>query len=181
MRFDDIKSNPILQQLIPRPDDQRSGLLSPTRLGDSQQLYKPANVFNSTNPNSHTTTAGGRNFNCPFVEDKSLVYETKDNAYLSSNQNSKHISFIHSGRSNSGTIKKQEMENSCLEDIWKAKVQKLGWSQRAALQLQASWARSTLGHYNRYINNFVEFCHGRDVRFPPDESDSAIFATFCVK
>ena len=38
-------------------------------------------------------------------------------------------------------------------------------------ELQASWARSNLLQYNRYINNFLQFCHERGVRFPPDEPD----------
>lgn len=73
------------------------------------------------------------------------------------------------------------MENIRLEDIWKRRLKASGWSDRASVQLRASWAKSTLGQYNRHVRSFANFCDSNGYVFPPDRGNTAVFADFFCK
>lgn len=70
------------------------------------------------------------------------------------------------------------MDTVRLADLWRARLETLGWSRAAREQLPLCLARSTHINYDRYISQFREFCRKRDLIFPP--SDAAIVADFLV-
>ena len=54
-----------------------------------------------------------------------------------------------------------------LEDLWKIKLQRLGWSPDTSKYMKFCWAESTLHNYNRMIYRFKVFCDSLGVPFPP--------------
>jgi hypothetical protein len=63
-----------------------------------------------------------------------------------------------------------------LEDLWKDKLIKRQWSERAAVQIALSLAPSTLKLYNFYIHDFYLFCVNHHFSFPP--KDTVALANF---
>lgn len=70
------------------------------------------------------------------------------------------------------------MDTIRLADLWRARLETLGWSQAAREQFPLCLAPSTHMNYDRYICRFRDFCRKRDLRFPP--SDAAVVADFLV-
>ena len=54
-------------------------------------------------------------------------------------------------------LQKLQVENLCLESLWKAKFQRLGWSEKAAQMAVFNWATSTLNTYTAQARQFVRF------------------------
>ena len=71
------------------------------------------------------------------------------------------------------------MDSVRLADLWRARLESLGWSSAAREQLPLCLAASTQVNYDRYIGLFRDFCAERNSDFPP--SDSALVADFLVE
>lgn len=74
------------------------------------------------------------------------------------------------------------MEDFCLANQWKNKLELKGWSQEAILFHRFSLADSTMHQYHKVIVQFLEFCQTRGHVFinglPIDSSAIANFVTF---
>ena len=70
------------------------------------------------------------------------------------------------------------METICLEDLWRSKLQAVGWSTRAIDQLLLHWAPSTLKQYNGQIQKLYDYCLSNGCQFPPTE-ESIIASYLC--
>lgn len=57
-----------------------------------------------------------------------------------------------------------------LEDLWKERLVKRQWSERAAIQISLCLAPSTLKLYNYYIHDFYLFCVDHQFSFPPSDT-----------
>ena len=57
-----------------------------------------------------------------------------------------------------GVTEKSSLENVCLEDLWRRRLSREGWSKRAIEQFLLRWAKSTLVQYNRQIQRYAEYC-----------------------
>ena len=66
----------------------------------------------------------------------------------------------------------------CLEDLWRARLHRLGWSSRATEQLLLHWSKATLEQYNRHVQKFQLFCEKTEVVYPCSD-DRIIAAFFC--
>lgn len=71
------------------------------------------------------------------------------------------------------------MANLCLEDIWRSRLTRLGWSPRAIDRFELSWARGTLRSYNNVLLQLYDYCHENDINFPPMKS-AGLAKFFCV-
>ena len=70
------------------------------------------------------------------------------------------------------TKKKPALGNICLEDIWRSRLCKSGWSARAK---EHFWF-SMLDQYNCYVNRYFEFCVSHNIEFPSTSEDA--FSSF---
>ena len=70
------------------------------------------------------------------------------------------------------------MDSVRLADLWRARLEALGWSPAAREQFPLCLAHSTHANYDRYICRFREFCRIRELIFPP--VDGAVVADFLV-
>ena len=82
-------------------------------------------------------------------------------------------------RRKSKTQEKSTLEDLCLESLWRDKLSRQGWSERAVMQFPLAWSKSTILTYNRVIKEFFKFCSAKLLTFPPCNSD-VIVAFLCT-
>lgn len=76
-------------------------------------------------------------------------------------------------------MQKQEVAPICLEDQWCKSLKKLEWPEKSIQMYQYFLADSTRRQYNRYLEQFGQFCIQKFKCFPPtDEFASAAVAEF---
>ena len=55
-------------------------------------------------------------------------------------------------------IEKLELENLCLENLWRGKLHQLNWPEYCISNLLFKWVPSTLSSFNIEIRKYVSFC-----------------------
>ena len=77
-------------------------------------------------------------------------------------------------------LKKQKLEDFCLESLWRGRLHREKWLENAVNRLLCNWAPSTLFSYNIQIKQFTEFCAMKGCG--AEKATSAILSEFmCMK
>ena len=114
-----------------------------------------------------------------MVAKPAMVYKNATHDHSCTAKDSESSGHVPTMGSHHRTMQKHEMENICLQSIWKERLSQEGWSIRASKHLTVAWAGSTLQLYNRLLNKIKQYCQSIGVSFPP--TDSAVVADYlCV-
>ena len=95
---------------------------------------------------------------CTKMEGANMVQTIAEVEYFSTSQDSKSSKSDAEKIGGARTIKKSQVDNVRLEDLWCEWLKKRNWSQNVINRFLMSWVPSTWSCYNRYFKQFVLFC-----------------------
>lgn len=163
------QSSPVLQQPCVRSLHERCRCSSSTKLGPACELGKCPVLPAGQSSTDCCEPKSRRHCNSADVARSKLVPNAKETVHFSPIAPKKLPTAVSElgARNKSGAPKKSEMGDIRLEDLWRAKLEQLEFSERVSKQYSLAWAKSTLCSYNRCINEFKMFCVSRKCLFPP--------------
>ena len=135
--------------------DQCSGT---NRLENRGQLCKLPLSHDTRRVSGDKSTGGCSNHHCPGMEGTTVVQAAQSNGNRHSISFAAFNSSFQKPSSLPRTTKKHEMENICLENLWKEKLTAVGWAPHLASIIRYTWAESTLHTYNNFLMKFANFC-----------------------
>jgi hypothetical protein len=159
-----------VQQYLLRPTECGSGCTRADRLVATQQLCKPAILPDATGIAGRKSPESLGDGNCAILESSTMDGRATTVVGQSANISTADGKSVPRLWGNTRANEKQEVAPVCLENIWRERLQRLGWSERAVTQAPLCWAESTLHGYNRSLNRLQTFCGERQLPFPPVSS-----------
>ena len=163
-------TTPSVQQSLLRTTLRGYRRAQPRQLVAREQLCKRSILSHTKGSGCYRIPEGSGHGYSPKVASSSVVSEASKTINRKTFKITPNVKNIPVNGRDSGTTPKYEMANFCLEDIWRTRLTRLGWSPSAIDRFELSWARGTLRSYNNILLQLYEYCHENDIHFPPVKS-----------
>lgn len=159
-------TTPAVQQSLLRTTLGGYRCAQPRQLAAREQLRKCPILSHTTGARCSRIPEGGSHSYSPKVASPTMVSEISKTVDCTTPEITPKVKNLSVHGRSSGALPKYEMANLCLEDIWRSRLTRLGWSPRAIDRFELSWARGTLRSYNNVLLQLYDYCHENDINFP---------------